>query len=204
MILHNMEMLPWVRMSDIDLFNRVFFGAYAFTKPLDKKPSDRIFPFEIEDTIYAGRAGYANNDFFYDRKNHNEETGKSNFTKYTRIHRRLKEHKHNIKNKNQTIDRGTSYKVFHENYGWGEDVTDNVYVTVLIPRKAIPDFRVKVWTHLMENFIIDQYAENFGRIPEMNIDHRLDMVSGNYDETSAAYQEKLRVQQSNLSNFFND
>lgn len=198
----NMEMLPWTKLTNIDVFSQVFFGAYALTRPLDKKPSDKLFPFEIEDVTYVGRAGYSNDDFFYDRKTHDAKTGKERFYKYTRVHRRLKEHRHNLLNKNETVDRETSYKVFYENYGWGNDIMENVYATVLIPRKPIPNWRVKTWTHMMENFVIDQYAENFGRIPMMNIDHRFDMVSSNFEEMSAAHQEKLRVQSSNLNRFF--
>lgn len=201
-MIFNIEMLPWTKMSNIDVFSQTFFGAYAFTKPIDKKPSDRLFPFELEDTVYVGRAGYSSDDFFHDRKSFDPETGKTRFHKYTRVHRRLKEHRHNILNKNKDIDRQTSYKVFHESYGWGNDIVDNIYVTVIIPRKPIPDYRVKVWTHMMENFVIDQYAENFGRIPLMNIDHRLDMISSNHVEDSAAHQEKTRVQNSSLNRFF--
>lgn len=202
MILHNMEMLPWTKLSNTEIFSQVFFGAYAFTCPLDEKPSNKLFPFELKDTVYIGRSGHSYDDFFFDRKTYDEDTRKTKFTKYTRVHRRLKDHRHNLLNKNQVKHRETSYKIFYENYGWGQDIVDKVYVSVIVPRKPIPDFRVKVWTLMMENFMIDQYAENFGNVPKMNIDHRLDMSLGRSDENSASFQEKTRVQNSSLNRFF--
>ena len=194
----NFMMTTWAKLSDTSIFNQVPFGVYAITKPTDHLPPNHVMPFMYENTVYFGKSGNSYDDFLYDRKSVNPNTGKENFHRYSIIERRLKTHRHNILNNNSTIERETSYQVFYENFGYGEDVVEKVNVCVIVPETKIPNYMVSAWLLFVESYFVYQYQLNFGSNTLMNINHG----ETKKVEDSYSYKRKRDMENSNLMSFF--
>lgn len=163
------EFHGWTRLTDVHKFNQIPFGVYSLTAPLTEKPSDRFAPYELADTVYIGMSGNSYDSYSYDLKS---TKGGNRFKMYSTLHSRLKQHRKNLLNNNKKgSEKERSYQQFFEQYGYGSDVVERVYVNVTVPKVKIPDDLVPAWTNFMENFFIYNYALKFGSVPLMNIAH---------------------------------
>ena len=196
----NFAMTQWTRLSDPSIFKKVPFGVYAFTGPMNNVPSKNVFPFMIEDTLYFGKSGNSYDDYFYDRKSFDPETGKENFHMNSMVHMRIKSHKNNMRCRNKKFDKlEGSYQKFVDIYGFADDdLLEKMNVCVIVPKYPIPDFQVTSWSLLIESYCILLYQQKFGKTTLMNVGHDpYKKVEGSY-----ANNKKLEAKMNSLESYF--
>lgn len=189
-IMDNYTMTEWTRLDNTGIFNQVPFGVYAITEPTDYLPSNDILPFMFGKTVYFGKSGTSYDDFLYDRKDFNKEKNKERFYRYSLIERRLKTHRHNFTNRNELLERESSYLKFFEQYGYGEDIVRKMNVCVVVPKTPIPNYCVPAWLLAMESYFIYLYQMNYGKNTLMNLGH------GETKKSDDSHAYKARANQS--------
>lgn len=141
-------------------------GTYAFGF-FDKSPLQNEWPHQLENIIYMGES--ATNEPTIDRKNvSSPRNGKVEFAFF----KRMKKHMSNILNANKISESDSTWrKIYYENFGYGIQSIDGtkgkiLYVGVLFcPEKEIYP---KAWVKLVEQELIYEYQNAFGRIPLLN------------------------------------
>jgi hypothetical protein len=193
--------LGWNKMIDLKKIRHIPFGVYAFTKPLDDKPNDSTFCHELSDVVYIGMAGktYSDTGFFYDKK----RSGKKEYWMCSVLYKRLNSHRKNLIRTNLDKDRETSYNTFYENYGFGKELMEKIYFSVLVPKTTIKEVAIRSWLAMIENTAIYEYTCNFDRPPIMQIAHKNDYASSFIIETSYSNQRRKNIEDTSLTRFMN-
>lgn len=210
-IMDNFKIVEWCRIEDCHRFNSVPFGVYAITEPMDYVPSIDVIPFELKQTAYIGKSGVSYDTFFYDRKSVKKKvcgvhdstyiTENEHFHRYSLPARRLKDHRHNLINRNKSTKRESSYNKFYESFGFGEDIISKVNVCIVVPDQIIPNHAVPAWLGAVESYFLLRYQYNFGRNTVMNLDH--DIENKNRSTTNShASRKHEEYKTSSLSNFY--
>ena len=183
-------------MNDVRVIRELPFGIYSFTKPLDKKPDDGLYSFDVEHSVYFGVAGssYSYLDFYHDpkRDNRNWSCGK--------VYSRLNSHRKHILRSNEDTKREKSFEIFYENFGHGSHLLDLVYFSVFWPKDQIEDFKVRAWALAMESNAIYAYTSKFDKLPIMQVAHNPKLID-NRVETSISSQHKKYLETVNLERF---
>lgn len=180
------KVVYWGKMENISELKHVPFGLYAMTKPIFETPT--VFPWELEDTTYFGQAGYA-----YDGYSHDKKSEEYSF-KAGRIYERLDGHRYKMSN-DWRPRFGGSYKVWHDKYG--KDSLKDIRICVMVPTRQLKDDEIKIWLLSHENNMIYEYYENFGKRPEMNLAHSVEIVKALIKEDSFANIKKLETKEIN-------
>lgn len=193
------DTLGWTKMSDLKSIRYVPFGIYALTRPLDVKPKDNFWPHEFESTVYIGMAGKSSDilDSYHDKKS---SSGKE-YWMCSKLYKRLNSHRKNLLRSNPDKDYQTSYNIFFEHYGNNEDLMEQVYFNILIPKQKLQDHMIRSWMLMMESLVVYSYSINFGRQPIMQLAHMVDVGDNLIDENSLCQQRKTNLKETSLERF---
>lgn len=195
------DTLGWTKMTDLKSIRLVPFGIYSITEPLEYKPKENFWPHELKSTVYIGMAGksYDILDSFHDRKS--AGSGKE-FWMCSKLYKRMNAHRKNLIRSNLDKKYESSYNIFFENYGNGEELMDKIYFNVLIPKTKVSDHMVRSWLLMMESLVVYSYSVNFGRQPIMQLAHMTGIGDNMTDDSSFCQQRRANLKETSLENFY--
>lgn len=194
------ESLGWFDRDELlKIQNSIHGAVYAFAF-LDKKPEEKILPYEIEETFYIGLSGGASNasSLIYDQKNKYKKTGMY----YTLFAKRMNQHFSQFK-----IDRinhsEKKYEYFKEKYTPALNVYGKIYTNICIPGPVTKDYLVRPHLSLVESEFIYRYAQRFDALPLMNIDEDKQNYR-NQKKNSISKRQIDSITHANLEKFLKD
>jgi hypothetical protein len=192
-IKQNVELVKWVKMSEIKLIKNIPFGVYAFTIPVSEKPKE--WPFELINTVYIGLAGRGYADYAYDLKTRGKKAWKAGA-----LYERADGHKQRLKNP-WTKRSSEAYAVFQKTYGTNK--FNDMYFCAMVPKTRHPDSGVRAWLGAYEQIMIYQYWYNFGVPPAMNSSNFVDYSGKNTVPGSFASKKRNTRSSYSLKDFVN-
>jgi hypothetical protein len=150
--------LGWFTQTEIrEMKNHITAAVYAFAF-LDEKPSDKVLPYELEDTFYIGMSGGTSFEYTYDSNKKEYFTGFAYRQKY---------HWRNLTKINDTFDE--KYRGFHDYYLPKINPHKTIFMNVCVPGNSILSQNVRGYLSVVEQEFIYLYQRRWSKPPLLNL-----------------------------------
>ena len=144
------KFLGWFKFDNIyDFSNNINSAVYSFAV-VEEVPSNKLLPFNIEETFYIGESG--GQDPTWDRKNKDSGCGRLQ----TSFHTRMKSH-------SMALVRNVTNMIPSNQF---------VSIAIFVPKDTSNMDYCKAWQKSVESELICYYSLMFGRSPEFNLAHK--------------------------------
>ena len=194
--LENMN-LHWIKKDNVYNYTRNIPSAvYAFAW-LENQPSDKHWPFMIEELFYTGMAGGLTDDYIADRKEKHREPMLS-----TAVHQRLKTHLSRFNNPNGNFgSEKKKYDLYHSLYPQIQTCNKTLWCALMIPKEHVSREGMRNTLSMIESEQIYLHQKMFGKLPILNLAER-DSVSDSKKNENSISQQKIRaIKQQDLTQF---
>lgn len=172
----------------LEMRNHITAAVYAFAF-LEEKPSEKVLPYEIEDTIYVGMSGGTAFDYTYD-------CNKGDY--FTAFAYRQKYHFRNLTKMNDTFD--YKYLPFHEKYLPKLNTHKTIFMNICVPGKSIEPQNVRGYLSVVEQEFIYLYQRRWSQPPLLNLaENTTTRKTGSPSSVSGQLRESAA--KNNLSEF---
>ena len=182
--------LGWFTKQEVkERRNHITAAVYAFTF-VEKKPSEKILPFELEDTFYIGMSGGTAFEYTYD-------SNKDKF--FTAFEYRQKTHWRMLLKINDTFD--PKYLPFHEKYLPEENTHKTIFMNICVPGDLLQKQHVRGYLSVVEQEFIYMYQRRWNGPPLLNLaENTTTRKTGNDESNSGKLREFTR--KNNLNKFY--
>jgi hypothetical protein len=144
------KFLGWFKFDNIyDFSNNINSAVYSFAV-VEEVPSNKLLPFNIEETFYIGESG--GQDPTWDRKNKDSGYGRLQ----TSFHIRMKSHSTILVKEVTSMIASNQF----------------VSIAIFVPKDTSNMDYCKAWQKSVESELICYYSLMFGRSPEFNLAHK--------------------------------
>ena len=186
--------LGWFTKSELYKFYQNIHGAVYSFSFCDKKPDDKVLPYELEDTFYVGISGGKKgvSTMTYDLKDNN--TGRGML--YTNFAKRMKTHFSNFEKYDNFTE--NKYELFHEKYHPHLNKNKQIYVNLCLPGPETKDVMIRSYMSLVESEFIYLYGLRFDTLPLMNL---AEQEGKKFKEGSVSQKKLLEYMSGNVENF---
>ena len=142
--------LGWFKFDKVyDFSNNINSAVYSFAV-VEEVPSNKLLPFNIEETFYIGESG--GQDPTWDRKNKDSGYGRLQ----TSFHTRMKSHSTMLVKEVTNMIPSNQF----------------VCIAIFVPKDTSNMDYCKAWQKSVESELICYYSLMFGRSPEFNLAHK--------------------------------
>lgn len=181
--------LGWFTQQQVlEMKNHITAAVYAFAF-LEEKPSEKVLPYELEDTFYVGMSGGTSFDYTYDSNK------KEHFTAFAY---RQKYHFRNLTKINDTFDE--KYRMFHDKYLPKLNTHKRIFMNICVPGKSLEQQNIRGYLSVVEQEFIYLYQRRWNQPPLLNLaENTITRKTGVDDSVSGQLREY--AEKNNLSEF---
>ena len=194
----NMNLFWTTKDRVYDLTKNITSLVYAFCW-LDSKPTNREWPFMLEETFYFGMAGGLKDNFTADRKEPHRVPSLT-----TAPHQRMKTHLQRFNKPDGNFGKeNRKYELFHNLFSEEVFNEKTLFIALSTPKPHVPISGMRNLLSLVESEQIYQYQKMFGRLPALNLAEADDCSDVLKDEKSVSQTFVQNLKKQDLTQWMN-